>query len=319
MRKFAYLFFLFFIPFIILFTIIGVVDPYGYFRDSGDEEKRIIVSHIDFGYLQHTVDYKRYPKPNVILGSSRSYMIKPNHIPEGGWIQLSMGGANVQDYLQAFWYATQFGKVKRVLVATDLCDYLISMGASVGRYNSILDLINNPQSYFTSLYVMETTYKYLMTKYVWKEEVYAYHRNDSSFFYSALENARADCIVKMQDKEKYRNDFHEITALFRELKTYCDERDIEIVAITPIIYSGLYDIYMENARDAYEIVMKDLVDVFGKVIDFGYPNDFTCNRENFSDPYHISVDSVYINSLWGKGSDYCRLIDKNNIHEILIY
>jgi hypothetical protein len=311
MNKFLKYLFLFSIPFILLFTTIAYLDPYNFFHSPEGRE----TLKLDNGWLSYTVDYRNNKYSKIIFGSSRPNVIKPKNIPEKDWCKLSFGGATIPEYLKAFWFVAEYGKVKKVIIMTDVYGYLYSFGSSTARFDSKVDLIKHPYKYFTSSLVLESVYEYFKEKLTEKQE--SYQKFDDAQWQSELDEGKNRSIIKPSDPKELKMAINNITSQFKDVKEYCDKNNIEVKVVTPIISAELYQVFMKYAPDVYDMVLTDLVDVFGKVIDFGYPNDYTMNRANFKDPFHLKSDTVYINTLWGNDTNYCRIIDKSNLKEIL--
>ena len=298
-------------PFALLFAVVYYLDPYNFFHQTSKYE----IAKLDTGWLEYTVDYKRNQYSNIIFGSSRPNVIKPENIPEEGWCKLSFGGATIPEFLKAFWYASEYGKIKKIIIMTDVYGYLYSFGSSTARFDSKVDLINHPYKYFTSSLVLETVYKHFVS--MIKGEKVTLQKFDKVQWEKELAEGKNRSIIKPSDKMELKKAVSEITSQFREVKKFCDKNDIEVKVVTPIISAELYHVFMVYAPDVYDMALSDLVEVFGTVYDYGFPNDYTYNRKNFKDPFHIWSDSVYINTLWGKKDYYYRVIDKSNIDSIL--
>lgn len=322
MRKFLLNILFFISPFLVLFAVIGIVDPYDFFRESKNERKRHICKPFDWGFLQYTIDYKRAQNANMIFGASRPDVIQCSDIPENDWGKMTFGGATIPEYLQAFWYCTEFGKLKKIIIATDVYGYLYSFPSNSGRYDGIIDLVSHPYRYFYSQFVWNATWAYLESFTPSTSPIGGGIKGtNDEMWLSRIKSTQDICLNNMPKSE---NELYEkiaqISSMFRRVKQYCDDHIINVVVITPIISIDIYNMYMQHFPIVYDMVMRNLVDIFGTVVDYGWPNAYTSNKQNFSDPMHVKSDSLYIRTMWHRGSeqsDYCRYIDRSNIDEIL--
>ena len=309
---------IFLIPFVIVFGTVALVDPYDFFSSSNNKKKKDIAIGVDHGWLSYTVDYKRNHYPNVIIGSSRPHVINVNNIPEKDWGQMSLGGATIPEYLKAFWFIAEDKNLKKIIIMTDTYGYLYSLGSTTARYDSKIELIKKPYKYFTSSLVLETTYNYLLSLFNNENNMIPQYIFNEKRWKFELDAGKQVCLNKPESEKELNNAITSVTESFRKMKQYCDANEIEVRMCTPAISAELYDIYMEYAPNVYKKVMIDLVDVFGVVYDYGYPNEFTKNRDNYKDPFHLKNDDIYINSIWGVCHDYYRIINKENIDSLIL-
>lgn len=229
---------------------------------------------------------------------------------------MTFGGATIPEYLQAFWYCTEFGKLKKVIIATDVYGYLYSFPSTTGRYDGILDLVSHPYQYFYSQFVWDATWAYFVSSSNSKSR--GYKTITEERWLSVVGDTKEICLKNLpSDKNELQKNVARVTKMFMRLKQYCDKENITVVVITPIISTDIYNMYMECFPEVYDMVMRDLVEVFGFIIDFGYPNTYSSNKQNFSDPMHVKSDSLYIESLWKGHLNHCRYVDRHNIDDIL--
>lgn len=315
MKRLLKLGIVFLIPFLLYILFIVAVDPYEFVHKSNDPLKRKICLEEDYGRLTYSIDYMRNPKPNIIFGASQPNKIDIDNIPEDGWCKMSFGGATMQEYIKAFWLTTQYNKLEKVIFMLDSYGYSMSINGRSSRYDQAYKIVtSSPQLYFVNKNVLNASISYIFQKVGFSKKKKKQLPEKSVLWQSQLELA----LSVFQLHPDYA-DYSDLSNSMCEIKSYCDKKNIQVLLCTPIIHSDLYNTTIQTAPDVYEGFISDMVEIFGDVMDFGFPNEYTNDSIHFGDPFHVSSDSVYIQSIWGEDKAYYyRVIDKDNLNEVIM-
>ena len=101
---------------------------------------------------------------------------------------------------------------------------------------------------------------------------------------------------------------------FKEIKNIADEYEVEIKIVIPIQHVELVNIeYTDRVYPYYLDYLKKLVDIFGEIYYFDYPNEKSLDYNLFSDPFHYTDSDIYINTLWQDDYSFCLKLNENNI------
>lgn len=309
MKKLLKNLFLFSIPFLLCAIIVVLIDPFDYFELSLFKDNQIktdIARKVDSHRRYKLINYKKNPKDNVILGASQTIRILEENIPSDNWANLAQGGASMDDKIATFWHVMEHHKVDTVFFALDPFNYANSSGRSVHSVTqTALELIDNPLLYFFDKYVLEATVSFAGS--FFKDTVIVNENPDAT---------RDDFWATQLVKVKNRMTTPIMSSTLREelqaIKSYCDKNNIVIVAFVPIAHSDLFYIEEDFLKSYF---FPEIVNIFGTVYDFHYPNSFTSNRDNFGDPFHAVGDSIYINTFWKQDTTLCHIITKENINQ----
>lgn len=301
MNKFLKTLSLFSIPFILVFILVLLIDPYDYFGLSVCKNNRVKVEcarKVDYSRRQNLINYARSPKPNVIIGTSQTRRILVENLPSGNWAQLSMGGAGISDELDMFWHIASKYDIDSLIIGFDPWNYAISTG-----YNSsdvtetAFKMMDNPVRYFFDKIVYKAGFEYVKTWFSKDVEITEKPDETKDVFWQKELNYVRKCMSNPSYNPEVRK-------RLEEMRNYCKEKDITLTVIVPVSHTDVYDITKEY-YDTYFI--NELVDIFGTVYDFMSPNSYNTDKSHFGDPCHMIGDSIYIDVLFKGGTDNYKL------------
>lgn len=316
MNKFIKRIFIFQIPFIIFTIVIFIIDPYNYFRNTKQNEyKNHIAYSSDWGRRAYLISYKNFTTSKVILGYSQANKIQISNIPESNWCKLTFGGADTWEVIESFEIISKNPKLKKVIIDLNAFNYIMACSRPYIKELSpsykAIELLDHPMQYFTDPVVVESTFSYLKFMLV----------NDTTYLKkgkpSEIREMFWDSQLKLGEdvfKSNYEVSRKKLKQSLNEIKEYCDSKNIEIV-----VFSSFMNIELQEIAKEFKlkVFLPDIIEIFGEIHDFTYPNAYTKNKENFEDPFHASSDSVYIKALWKNDTNYCRVVTKDNINDIV--
>lgn len=312
--------FLFCLPVIFILLIVAYIDPYYLYHKNREfcKTKYDIGYSFDQGRRYKIFSFQNSPKPNIILGASEINVIHERNIPEDGWHSLSFGGANLEESMDLFWKIVNDNKIERLLFAPEFIKFY---NASLGEFyawNSsqsarAYDLYNDKLEYLIDKNVVRSTYYCLLNNFGITNERGKPQLTKKEFWKHQLEYGMGQYSKTiLADKLNY------IYSRLRDIGIYCNTNDIEVTIVLPIQHVDL--ISLEYSADIYPIYreyLSNLIDIFGCIYCFDYPNSNSMDRKKFSDPFHYTSADIYLESLWGsKKNNYLLLDSKESLLKI---
>lgn len=322
--------FLYSLPLFFAVFYIGLIDPYSLFgtNRSFDQLKFNIGYSYDQGRRYKIFSYFNNPTDKIILGASEINVINEHNIPEGGWHSLSFGGAPLRESLDLFWKVAEDNELKKVIFAPEFIKYYTAVSFekddiySIDHYNwnatqsfKALDLYRNKPEYFVDEYTIKSSYSYFMSKIGIEYARGIPQMTKNEFWSSQLSFAKKTyCENRTVNKTLQK----EIFDSFQRIKIYAESKGIEIKIIIPIQHYDLIALEFDcfTYKYYYEYLSM-LISIFNKVYFFDYPNDISCNRELFSDPFHYSDSNIYIDAIWNGNYKYCKVLTVDNCKHFL--
>lgn len=263
-------------------VLIVAIDPFNYFNTgviNQDVKDRIFYKIND--RLAAVIAYNKNPSPNLLIGDSRIKGLNCDVIKEvthETYFNFGYGAATIPEVVDNFWFATKRQRLKNVYFGISLSMY--------NKYNN-KNLFNNAvRSSSLFYYIFNSTNLevifYLVKDFFSKEKIsLGVPKMDKDKFWLELINSNSN---KFYNLYKYPDEFYR---KLKEIKVYCADNDINLVFFIPPEYIDQqnkireYSLLKENQR------FKDDIKSLGRVYDFNVDSEFTKNKDNFSDPFHI--------------------------------
>lgn len=308
MRKFLIKGIIFALPLIVIFVVVYIVDPYYlYHKDrSFSQEMYDIDYSFDQGRRYKIITFLNDPKPNIIMGASEINVIHERNIPEQGWHSLSFGGAPLQESLDLFWKMTKTHEIKRIIFAPEFIKFYNDCLGEFYSWNAshsskAFELFENKPDYLLDKNVIRATYYYLVSELGVSSDKNKPNMTKDDFWHHQLMFAEGQYNQRVADAT-----FNKSIAKLKEFAGYCRDNDIEVTIVIPAQHQDLTKIeFRDVSYPIYRQYLSSLIEMFGTVYYFDYPNQVTSNFDSFSDPFHLTDESIYINALWKNDDKYC--------------
>lgn len=311
--------FLFCFPVIFVFLIVVYIDPYYlYHRDREFSKTKYDIGYsFDQGRRYKIFSFLNSPKPNIILGASEINVIHERNIPEDGWHSLSFGGANLEESIDLFWKIVEDNKIERLLFAPEFIKFYNACLGEFYAWNSsqsarAYDLYNNKLEYLVDKNVIRSSYYCILNDWGIENKRGKPQLTKKEFWKHQLEYGR-----EQYSKKIFSDNLERIYSRLKEIGTHCKANDIKVIIVLPIQHVDL--ISLEYSTDIYPIYrdyLFNLINIFGSIYYFDYPNPNSMNDEKFSDPFHYISADVYLESLWGTNEDYLLLDSEESLLKI---
>lgn len=307
MKKFLLKILLFSLPFGVYLIMVLLVDPYNYFAFEKDIISTQIKKNNSFrlnNRLWNCLEYRRNPKESIILGDSRSVIFNIDHVNAvsgDSYFNLAAYGSNLLEEIESFWYAAEQTELKRVYWGINFNCW--NDFERNNRVEEIRNTIKYPYKYFTSKTTFMAMYYVLYANCFDSDyNVGRPKMSKDEFWNSQLSGT----IRRYYIKYEYP-DF--LFMKVKEVVKYCREKKIQLIFFIPPNHVDLQNKISEFQLGNYNKKFLEDISKLGVVYDFDFENEFTRNKDNFSDPFHVNSDTLMTNVLWGGVDEYVRIYD----------
>jgi hypothetical protein len=252
-----------FSPFILLSLILVIVDPYNLFHISrlfNDEAKIKCLNRSNAAaprgnILWKTIEFRRNPSPNVILGDSRMLDIKSSVVEKklGEKVyNLSIPGGNLKTIISLFWMAAKTTQLKNVFIQVNFNNYNAYFNADL--YAPTEKVIDNRFYYFLNWNYIEDAFS-IMYYSVTKDEVFV--NKSYKYMENSWELSKKLIMKELGDYDYvYPEAFHEELI---KISKYCKYRNINLVFVTAPDYFETHTyVKVFKLEDRYLNFKKDL-------------------------------------------------------------
>ncbi len=285
MKYFFKRFLIFLIPVVLYVVLVIIIDPYNYFSTTNkvvDPALKKSISNKISNPLFELVAFEKQPTPHVLLGSSQTGLISPDIIKEytgNQFSNMSYGGGTLPELITTFWELTKRTQLKEVYMGISFIDFNGSQYRN--RITEALKIKNNFISYTFSKSALESTFLILKSLALNKKiEIGKPDMSEDEFWKFQLD-VTANRFYKTHS---YPVNYY---VSLKQIADYCDANNIKLVFFIPPSHVDLQKKVEEFKLQAEENRFRQDLNKLGDVYDFNYPNDFTKERHNFSDPFHV--------------------------------
>lgn len=320
MKKFYINLFLYCTPVFCVLLTVAYVDPYCLFHKDRQfsKVKYDIGYSFDQGRRYKLFSFLNSPKPNIILGASEINVIHERNIPEEGWHSLSFGGAPLEESMDLFWKIVNENKIERLLFAPEFIKFYNACLGELYAWNSsqsarAYELYNDKLDYVIDKNVIRSTYYCLLNDLGISSERGKPRATKEEFWKHQLDYGREQYTKKIL-ADKLKNIYLRLS----EIGVYCKNNGIEVTIVLPIQHVDLISLeYSADIYPLYRDYLAELIDIFGSVYYYDYPNPNSMDGLRFSDPFHYTSADIYLESLWGdKKNNYLLLDSEKDILKV---
>ncbi|MBA9026705.1 hypothetical protein [Peribacillus huizhouensis] len=294
-----------------------------------------------------TVIDERQQKPNamhfqpfdydtLLLGSSRSTYINQHDFKGMKVYNFSASNLSVREYAPFLEYATkQNGKqFKRVIIGMDFFKTSKSESSFNGNLDKYIETLNEPLYRYKNLLsydLLKYSYEtYKMSKNNVPMEERTYNRDNVA---NAMRVDSKLTIEQTKEKiEKFRDEFYgssydynpNIKQVLLNLKAAYPNTEF-IIFMTPISTPLFKELVDQGLLPYYERWLTEVIDVFGGVYNFMYPNTVTNDINNYFDGHHFypEIGTLIAHRIDGSNEgvpeDFGQYVSKENLKDHLKY
>jgi len=277
----------FVIPILLCALFVLYIDPFNYFSLlTGIPEgiKKETVSNFN-DVLWYTIDYAHAPSPGIIIGDSRSKRISVEHLREKTGRQykhLCGNAVKINEIVDFFWFANSYKKLESVYIVLTFSIY--NLYAFANRVVGAEAAIKNPLLYVFDRHVIEASYLVFSSVFLKRNiSLWEPPASKEEFWKWSLDN------WSNQQYGKWKYPLNGYKGL-RDISDYCRQNHIEltfIIAPNHTDFQAKVDYFNLNGE---QIRFKKDISALSTTYDFDYVNDLTKNKDNFSDPVHVTEE-----------------------------
>jgi hypothetical protein len=285
MKYFFKRFLIFLIPVVLYVVLVIIIDPYNYFSTTNTVVNPALkksISNKISNPLYELVEFEKKPSPYVLLGSSQTGLLSPDIIKEytgNGFSNMSYGGGTLPELITTFWELTKRTKLKEVYMGISFIDFNGSQYRN--RITEALKIKNNFISYTFSKSALESTFLILKSIALNKKiEIGKPDMSEDEFWKYQLDVTAN----RFYTTHSYPVNYY---ASLKQISDYCAANNIKLVFFIPPSHVDLQKKVAEFKLQSEEVRFRQDLNKLGDIYDFNYPNDFTKDRHNFSDPFHV--------------------------------
>ncbi len=315
MRKYLTKGFVFAIPVLVIFMTVFMIDPYYlYHKDRPFSQELYDIDYsLDQGRRYKIITYLNHPDPYIILGASEINLIHERNIPEAGWHSLSFGGAPLQESLDLFWLITKSHEIKRIIFAPEFIKFYNACLGEFYSWNSsqsckAIELFDNKLDYLCDKNVIKSSFYALTSRFGISSDKNKPQMTKDEFWKQQLSYGERQFSQEVSDLL-----FSKTMEKIKKMANYCQEHNIIVTVVIPAQHDDLIRVeYSDVSYPIYRKYLTHLVELFGKVYFFDYPNSVTEDAELFSDPFHLTVDTLYLETLWKDNKRNCIILESES-------
>ncbi len=242
--------------------------------------------------------FQPFSYDTILLGSSRSTYINQNKFTNMNVYNFSVNNLSIREYdtFLAFAKRQSDQPIKRVIIGLDF------FKSSVQESERPVSLVNYEKKLDDPLYRVKTVFSIDSFRYsiknlrmslankVLAERAYN-HDNVAFARYISDEERNANTAEKIERfKEEFYGSNYVYNPRYKEYLTIFTDRhpDVDTIVYTTPISMALFQTLVEEGQlDDYEQWLHDVVNVFGGVYNFMYPNEITNDLTNYFDGHHF--------------------------------
>jgi hypothetical protein len=294
---------LFALPFILLTMFVGIVDPFdclGFSNLVSDEVKSKVAKPLH-NPLWKLRKFEQSPVSRIILGDSSMASINTAEIRAvtgQEYFNFAYGGGTLIEAMDTYWIAAARIHLDSVYIGIGLINF--NEYQNLDRVPEAQRMVANPLMYLTNRIVVGAAF------------VSAYTALTGKFVDIGVPEMSREAFWRNQIDESLPQLVHEysfpsnVAARLELVAADCRRRGTRLVIVIPPTHVELQSKIVALGRGPADGQFKAFVATLGTVYDLDYPNAFTADRANFSDPFHTKTDDMIIQEVWGNRHLYSR-------------
>jgi hypothetical protein len=295
------------VPLCVYVCAITLIDPFAYFTRFPSivpvQVKQGQAKQLNY-ILWNLNDFRYHPASCVLLGDSRMRLFSTNAIQARSGeacANLAYGGGNLAEAISTFWYATGRVQLRAVYFGVNL--ELYNQSNSRDRVQGTVAILQNPLLYFTNRDVAAAAWTVardrsagaggsVETPPMSREAFWQYQLTEAGTRYYAHYVYPAAFFAHLS-----------------EIAEHCRRHDVKLTFIVMPTHTDLQRLLDRyRLRAAEQRFLGDLAGI-GSVLDFNVENEYTSDRSNFGDPFHMKasvIERVYLPRIWKPADDASR-------------
>jgi hypothetical protein len=266
---------------VLLFNV--VVDPFN--RNQLVElglPKERVSTLIDYQIFK-ILEFKHEPRPVIILGDSRSEVLRTEYFAELGRndvFNFAYGAGTLYEAIDTFWLAVETARVEQVIFGVPFSIY--SEANSMNRFPTARQVSRSIPAYYLSPLVTKASLLNLLTAATGRELVNENPDMSREDFWRYQLGPGTARHYERWSRPKV------LLARLEEVVRHCHDAGITLVFWIPPTHvdmqAKLTDYGLAPEYERYKGELRRL----GPVLDYDLPDGLTADADNFSDPQHFN-------------------------------
>jgi hypothetical protein len=288
-RRFTYRLVLFLTPWLMYAAAIVVIDPFDLFQVAHVVPSGIkLATSLRMDPALWTLDhFKSGSCADVLLGDSRMYRLAVQ-----GYCNSALPGAHLKEIIDTFWYLDSRTQLHDVVIGINFDIYNASRNRD--RVEFVRSVRKNPLLYFANVTIAKAA---AYNVYYWllgKDPQIGVPNMSPDDFWKVQVGPTTDRFYGWYSYPgEYRSELTKIAA-------HCRQSDIRLRFIILPVHADLQQRVADyGLQQQYSLFKEDLSSI-AETIDFDLINDFTKDRGNFTDPYHVTnkTAELIVREVW---------------------
>lgn len=290
---------IFLIPFLIVFLLFFLLEPFDYF---GLKHNATYLSKP----LSAMREVRNEQPANIILGDSRMANLNVAYIEEltgEDWTMLGFGGASLGECIELFWYATEHTALERCVFGINFYSSGGEQGVGriplvQGQADNLFTFVSNFNNWLEVVNAAKYRTKNLLAGLLDKPAWLEYPEDPTTFdlvpvsdemgetYHKYLEDYAA--VLRNQLGDSWFVAPETLQKLY-EVADYCDEHGVELTFVFPPMSDSVYDLVLApmGIEADVEALKQALLDR-APVYDLQFRNAFSADDANFHDGFHLA-------------------------------
>ena len=298
-------------PFLALAALVVCVDPFNYFGFCTlvPDATKVRTVHGVNPVLWDTLAYARTPGPNVVIGDSRAQLISLAHLKSRtgkDYRLLSATAAKLNEIVDYFWFADSRVQLKSVYIVLNF--NMFNHYAFADRVSGATASVRNPLLYVFNQSVLESTWQVAIAGFMGPGPSPSVDKTarDQKWLWTLRTWAPQQYGKWKYPEREYRR--------LLEIGRYCREKRIDLVIIIAPHHAEYQRRVVEYGLTAQQEQFKRDISAVARTFDFDYANELTLNKDNFSDPVHVTqeVSDAMMDEIFTGKRKYARLLEASD-------
>lgn len=280
--------------------------------------------------------FQPFTYDSLLIGSSRSTYINPHELTGMNAYNFSVSNLSIREYRSMIDFAKRQhgGELENILLGVDFFKSSTKESSVPRSLEGNIETVTAPLYRFKNLLSYDVFEYSLENLKMSKENVITKDRiyNRSNVANAVVLDKETVKKATVEKIERFRTVFYggnyvyypEYKAVMKDLKAANPKTNF-IIYTTPISTPLFQTMVEEGQLDDYERWLTDLVDVFGGVYNFMYPNSITNDLSNYFDGHHFypPVGTMIAHQISGNSvdvpEDFGVYVTKDNLEAHLDY
>ncbi len=284
-KKFIKKIFFFSIPFLCIFSLNYIIDPYNLNRRVNVFLEKKDIACFFNERLWKLNNFLQNPYYYIILGDSRAARFSEEYITaltRKDFINLSFSGATLIEIIDTFWFITSQVKPKEIFLCINF-DRFNDWQKANAVYEAITT-INNPWLHYMQPQTTKIVYS-LLCNIIFKKKISQAPPVDQAAFWQ-IQLDEID-----QGYKRYTFPLY-VTEQLTKIVEYCKKNMITLSFIIFPTHTDLQKRIVIAGLQEQHQQFKQFLHSLAPVYDFDIENHFTADNNNFDDPKHLSYSAT---------------------------